>query len=188
MTGRDFFKKFNWLINVFLKTLLLLPCGFRAFLFSACAGVSGRHGLFLRFILFKSIAKSCGDNVYIGRWCTLKSINNLTVGDNVSIHEYCYLDASGSIDIGNDVSIAHNASILSFEHSFDVKNCPIKYQPLKLIKVSIGDNVWLGCGVRVLAGSLIKSNTVVGANSVVKNEIGEGVFVGVVAKKVKDIG
>jgi len=186
MTGRNFFKKYKKLILFALKILFIVPFPLRLFLFDCLAGAPGKIGVGLRYLLLRTLCSSCGDNVYIGRWCSLKNINKLIIGNNVSVHDYCYFDAKGNIEIGDNVSIAHNSTILSFEHSFSDFTQPIKYQPLEYGKVLINDDVWIGCGCRVLSGTIIYNRTIVGANSVVKHQIGPGVYVGSIAKKVKD--
>jgi len=167
--------------------LSILPFSIRLFLFSYFSGTPGKIGVGLRYLFLKTLCSSCGDNVYIGRWCSFKNIKGLIIGDNVSVHDYCYFDAKGIISIGTNVSIAHNSTILTFEHTFSNPSLPIKYQPLNINKVVIDDDVWIGCGCRILSGTRINSRSVIGANSVVKNEIGPGVYVGCIAKKIKDL-
>ena len=187
MSGREFFDKYSNIINAILKMLYLLPFSLRYFIFASFSGFPGKIGIGIRYILFKTLCKYCGDNVYIGRWCSFKNIKQLVIGNNVSIHDYCYLDAQGSINIGSEVSIAHNSTILSFEHTFLDPLIPIKYQPLEFNKVIIYDDVWIGCGCRILSGVTINSRSIIGANSVVKNEIGPGIYVGSIAQKVRDL-
>lgn len=188
MTGRNFFKKYGNILNVISSFLSIFPYKFRYFVYNLFAGCPGKGGALIRYLLFKTLCKSCGSNVYIGRWCTFKNIDKLEVGKNVSIHEYSFVDAIGSLSIGDDVSIAHNCSILTFEHCFDDPDVLIKYQPLAHKQVIIESNVWIGCGCRILSGVIIKSKTVLGTNSVANRNIeGNGVFVGTPAIKVKNL-
>lgn len=54
--------------------------------------------------------------------------------------------------------------------------------------ISIGNNVWVGAGVIILAGITIGDNAVIGAGSIVtKNVAANTVVVGNPAVKVKDI-
>ena len=71
----------------------------------------------IRFICIKRLAASCCGNVAIFPYVTLKHIEKLHIGDNVSIHTMCYLDALGGIKIGDNVSIAHQSSLISFDHT-----------------------------------------------------------------------
>jgi acetyltransferase-like isoleucine patch superfamily enzyme len=188
MTGRSFFKKYGYILNLISNFLSVFPYKVRYSLYNFFAGCPGSIGILTRYLFFKTLCRSCGTNVYIGRWCTFKNIDQLDIGSNVSIHEYSYVDAIGSLSIGDDVSIAHNCSILTFEHSFDEASSAIKYQPLTYKQVVIESNVWIGCGCRILSGVIIKSKTVLGTNSVANKYIeGNGVFVGTPAIKVKNL-
>lgn len=122
--------------------------------------------LLIRYLVVKSIAKECGDNVYIGKYSVLKSVENLIIGSNVSIHEYCYIECGEGLSIGNNVSIAHRTSIIGDNHSFTICDIPFKYQTMTSSGIKIGDNVWIGAGCIILDGSIINSNVVFGAGSV----------------------
>jgi Acetyltransferase (isoleucine patch superfamily) len=132
--------------------------------------------------------KSCGSSAYFGSMLTIKNPSLISIGDNFSAHEYCYIDGAGSITIGNNVSIAHNCSLVSFEHTWHDQSIPIKYNPTKRAPIIIGDDVWLGCGVRVLAGTIIEDRVVVAAGAVVKGKLDSGfLYAGVPAKKIKPL-
>ena len=109
--------------------------------------------------------------------------SGISIGKKVIIGEYCFLDGYGGIDIGDWTIIAHNCSILSESHGFDIPNHPIYYQMKKKSKVKIGKDVWLGCGVRVLQGVQIGNGAIIGAGSVVNCDIPSySIAVGVPAK------
>lgn len=137
----------------------------------------------LRYELIRHKFKKSGKRGFIGANVTLKNINNFEVGDNFSIHCNSYIDAIGGVAIGDNVSIAHNSSLISFEHTYDKLEVPIKYNQLVLKEINIENDVWIGCGVRVLAGTKIKSRSVVAANSVTKGELlYSGVYAGLPAR------
>ena len=81
-----------------------------------------------------------------------------------------WINGSGRITIGKNVLIAPNSSITSSSHRYDRK-IPIKEQGLKLAEVRIGDDVWIGASVSILAGTEIGDGAIVSANSVVKYNI-----------------
>lgn len=145
-------------------------------------------GVLLRYILVKILIVDSGSNIYIGRFVTIKNFEKLKLGSNVSIHECCYIDAFGGIDIGSDVSIAHNSSLISFEHGFNDTDKAIKYNSINPIPIKIASDVWIGCGVRILAGSDISSRSVIAAGSVVKGKLlSNTIYAGVPAKPKKSI-
>ncbi|MFT6987140.1 MAG: acetyltransferase-like isoleucine patch superfamily enzyme [Psychromonas sp.] len=188
MKGRAIFVLFKYLFTVIDLFLKIIPRFVKNAMFDVSSTIPFKIGIGFRYVLFRSLVKSSGDNIYIGRWVIFKHLSELNVGDNVSFHEYCYIDAKGGITIGNDVSVAHACSLISFEHGFSDETESIKYQPLTLKPIVIASNVWLGCGVRVLAGANIDTKTVVAANSVVKGHLeGSTIYAGIPVKAIRKI-
>jgi acetyltransferase-like isoleucine patch superfamily enzyme len=111
---------------------------------------------------------------------------SITIGNDVSINDYSILLGHGGIQIGNDVRIAAHVVVVAFEHSFDDPDVPIRLQPVKKDGIVIGDDVWIGAGAKILAGSQIAHGCVIGANSVVKGAtVPFGIYVGTPARLVK---
>lgn len=116
------------------------------------------------------------------------NIGKLTLGNNVSIHPLCYIDAAGEIFIGDNVSIAHCSTIISTNHTWKDVDIPIKYNPEKFGKVIINEDVWVGCGCRILSGVTVKKRSVIAAGSVVNKDVESNTIVGgVPAKVIKEI-
>lgn len=138
----------------------------------------------IRYAILKSMLHSCGDNVYIGANVRIKNWHNISIGSNVSIHDNCYIDGAGSVEILNNVSIAHNTSILSSNHSWLDNSVPIKYNPVMLKPVKIKEDVWIASGVKILAGVIIHSRSVVAAGSVVTRLVPSNVIVGGIPAKI----
>lgn len=178
-TGREVFEKYGKVISFFIKILRLFPKPFLKLLYSINEHFNSKINILLRYCLLKQFVKKLGSNVYISKNVILKNIENLEIGDNVSIHEFSYIDAIGGIEIGNNVSISHNVSIISFDHGTDLNSIiPIKYQEIKKKKIIIGSNVWIGCGSRILRGSFIENNVIIGAQSVIKGKyIGNNIYI-----------
>lgn len=188
MTGKNVFKILKPFFILLTKTAKIIPLFIISLFWSLLVPFEGKVSCGLRYVLLSRLCKSCGDNVYIGKNVTLKNTFNLVIGSNVSIHANCYIDASGGIDIGDNVSIAHNSSIISFEHTWDNLQVPIKYNPTRLDKIIICEDIWIGCGVRVLAGSKVNTRVIVAAGSVVKGELDEkSIYAGVPCRKIKDL-
>lgn len=188
MSGRQSFRKFKRIILLMVGLINLTPLFFRRFLWGMSTNFGGKMAVALRYVLLKSMAKEVGDNVYLGRFVTIKNPQNLSVGSNVSIHEYCYIDAVSSIEIGSHVSIAHSTSILSADHSWSDITVDIKYNEEIHKPTKIEDDVWIGCGVRILGGVRVSSRSVVAAGAVVSRNVGNNTLVGgVPAKEIKKI-
>ena len=188
MNGRTYAQKFRGIISLMSSMLLIFPKSFRLFLLKTFRGLKGRTGIIVRYILIKNLASQCGNNVCIMEDVYLHNVEKLCIGDNVSIHPLCYVDAIGEINIGDNVSIAHNCSLVSFNHTYHDTTSPIKYNPLVNGKITIENDVWIGCGVRILADTIIGERSIVAAGAVVnKNLPSHTISAGVPAKPVKSI-
>lgn len=185
-SGREMFERNEFVIFLIIKILKFLPKSILIFFWNCTTNHSQIIFIGLRYVILKSLIMSCGKNVKIGTNVQILSWENLSIGSNVSVHSNCYLDASGGITIGNDVSIAHNSSILSTNHDWSDYTVPIKYNKLKYRKVEISDDVWIGCGCRVLSGVVIGKRSIVAAGSVVNKIVNSNIIVGgVPAKEIK---
>ena len=178
MTGRIVFERFGPLINIVSYIISILPYGLRLGLFNSCCDLSGKTGVMIRYLLLSKLVKSCGHNVEIKRHVYLSDLKKIEFGNNVSIHEMCYLNGCGGITIGDDVSIAHGTSILSTNHLWDNLSVPIKYNDVEKKHVVINNDVWIGCGARIMAGVTIGRRSVIAAGAVVTKDVENGTVVG----------
>lgn len=186
--GRNAFLKVKKIIMPLTKICNVLPLNLKIKLFEHHRMTKGKKGVFIRYILIKTIAKKCGDNVSIQPGVYIFNPQNLVIGNNVSIHPMCYIEAYGGIIIGNEVSIAHSTSMLSVNHTWNIKDIPIKYNEIIGQQVFIGNDVWIGCGARILAGVTVNSRSVIAAGAVVTGDVLNNTIVGgVPAKKIKNI-
>lgn len=172
--GRDLFNKFRSQIYAISCFYAIFPKKVRVKLLILHRNTRGNVGLVLRYSILRSLSKRIGDNVGIHQNVYIFNPESIEIGHNVSIHPMCYIDGAGGIKIGNDVSLAHNVSILSFNHNYRNKDIPIKYQNIIGKETVIGNNVWVGCQSVILAGVSIGSNSVIGAGAVVTRDIPEG--------------
>ena len=131
----------------------------------------GKIGSALRVYALKLQGAKIGKSVYIASHVDIIHPPGLIVGNNVSIHLRSYIDCKGGVVIGNDVSIAHDCSILSFNHTRGGLESKIRNNPLILSRVKIGNDVWIGCKVVLLAGVDIGDHTIIGAGSIVTKSI-----------------
>lgn len=182
--GRDKFKKLKPIINMMVKFCYIFPRNVRIKLFEHFRKTKGKKGLFIRYILLKTIAKSVGDNVSIHSDVYLLNVDNLSIGNNVSIHPMCYFEAWGGIKIGDDVSIAHAVTVLSVNHIYSDLNIPIKDQGIECRTTEIKPNVWIGAKASILGGVTIGSGSIVASGSVVTKTIGENVIIGGVPARI----
>lgn len=187
MRGREKAQRYSTVLNLLILILRVFPKFLLIYILSVIRHLPGHLGLALRYCLFKILCRSCGNNVFIAPGSYFFNLDKLSIGNNVSIHPLCYVDALGGIEIGDDVSIAHNTTLISFEHDYRKDNI-IKDNPVILNSIVVGTNVWIGAGVRILSGSIIGNKVVIGAGAVVKGKIiNNSLNVGVPAKKIKDL-
>lgn len=187
-SGRKQFSKFKKTINFLGAIVNLLPRFVLVFWYDCTRQFSQLPFILLRYLILKALVKNCGDNIRIGTNVTIKNWKNLELGSNISIHDNCYIDASGGIMVGDNVSIAHNSTLLSSTHTFDDLSLPIKYNKTLKGPLNIHEDVWIGCGVRVLNNLTISSRVVIAAGAIVNKSLEPGnVYGGVPAKKIKAI-
>lgn len=182
--GRIIFSKLWPFLKVLIFLFKLLPRFFLSLLWSITTVFSGPFAVLFRYISFSAKAGRFDKNTYIGTHVVLKNIHNMQVGENFSLHDFCYVDAVGGIRVGHNVSIAHGSSLISFNHTWDAANVPIKYNPIKEAPIVIEDDVWIGCGVRVMPGVTIGKRSIVAAGSVVVKDVPSRTIVGGIPAKV----
>lgn len=183
MTGRILFQYLNKINFIFVPISITYKLILNPFLQLIYKG-----GMVLKYYYMRDMLKKCGTNVTIHRHVTIRCPQKISIGNNVSIHPLCYIDGEGGITIGSNISIAHNSTIMSFNHTWEDKLTPIKYNPKKLDKVTICDDVWIGCGVRIMAGVTIGNRCIIAAGAVVTKDCeSNSLYGGVPARKIKNI-
>jgi acetyltransferase-like isoleucine patch superfamily enzyme len=140
----------------------------------------------IRYVLLKSVAKSCGEAVAVYSNVYLKNPQKLELGNHVTIQPMTYIEASGGVKIGSDTSIAHGVSIMSETHNTDDRDELFKNQGMTYKPVVIGEDTWIGAKVTIMAGVTIGNKAIVGANSVVTKDVPDyAVVVGAPARIIK---
>ena len=128
--------------------------------------------------------------IKIGKNCQINAFGlagPIEIGDHVLINHMS--DISGraaKVKIGNNVLIAPRVSILASMHNYSDRSLLIKDQGVKAAEIEIGDDVWIGTGSVIMPGIKIGQGAVIGANSVVNQNIPDyAVAVGIPAKIIK---
>lgn len=118
-----------------------------------------------------------GKGVHVYRYTVIETGTggSLVIGADTHIQPRCQFSAyKGSITIGQGVQIAPNCAFYPYAHGFAPGEL-IKNQPLQTKGgIIINDDAWLGVAVVVLDGVRIGKGAVIGAGSVVTNDIPEG--------------
>ncbi len=98
----------------------------------------------------------------------------LSIGDNTFIGHQCSFAMARAITIGPDCLLAGGTRIADNDgHPLDAEKRrrrePVDASDVR--PVTLGANVWIGAGTRILKGVTIGDNAVVGAQSVVTRDI-----------------
>ncbi len=135
---------------------------------------------------------SIGDEVYIGYRSSVIALKSnalppaISIGNGTKIRRFFHLVCIEEVSIGSNVLIADKVFISDNIHGYKDVSAPVITQPLELISaVKIDDGACIGENVSIL-GAKIGKNSVVGANSVVLNDVPDYcVAVGSPAKVIK---
>jgi len=157
-----------------------------------------------------------GDRVVIGEGCVLDarsdgSDRGIAFGDDVILstavvvsakcasievgprsgfgpHSVIVTTDGNSVRIGADVAVGpHSVIVGGGNYHTERLDVPIWRQGIRPgHHVALGDDIWLGAGVRVLGGSRIDDGSIVAAGAVVKGEFGPGtIAAGVPARAIR---
>jgi acetyltransferase-like isoleucine patch superfamily enzyme len=183
MRGRDKYSKYEYLVNWLVNFLKILPVGFSYLLLNVFQFTPGIIGFGMRYVAVKRLAKKCGKFVSIYPGVFFLNIDQLEIDDYVSIHQMCYLEAFGGLQIGSNAAIGHGASLISLEHDYLQRSIPMRDAKVIGKPIIVDDDVWIGAGVKVLAGVTLGKGSVIGTGAVVTKDVPEfSIAAGVPAK------
>jgi acetyltransferase-like isoleucine patch superfamily enzyme len=135
----------------------------------------------IRLLALQLAGAKIGQSLSVFRGTTVLAADNLTIGHSVSIGFRCMLDARGGLTIGDRTVLASDTQIITAAHEVDSPTFEAY-----MARVEIGSYVWLASRVTVLPGVTIKDEAVVGACSLVRNDVGRReVVAGVPARYIR---
>lgn len=136
-----------------------------------------------------------GANVSIGKHARIQAIKEwlgstyepeIIIGDDVSIEQRLHLIAASKLMIGNNSTISFDVMITDVDHQYEMIDVDISKQPLNVSQTEIGEYCFIGSGAKILAGTVLGKQCIVGANSVVRGHFPPySVIAGTPAKIVK---
>jgi acetyltransferase-like isoleucine patch superfamily enzyme len=162
---------------------------FTSFLFSKF-GKSVRIVYPLRIIGSKYISLHSRTTVQYGAFLAAikfgDAIPNLEIKSGTLVGNFAHIVCTNQILIHENVLIADKVYISDNLHGYKNLDMPIHSQDLvQISNVEIGENSWIGENVCII-GSTIGKHCVIGANSVVTNDIGDyTIAVGSPARAIK---
>lgn len=133
----------------------------------------------IRVYLF-SLAFKIGEKAHIGAGVRLERRHtrkryldrDIKIGRGVLLGQNCSIDYTGGVELRDNVKISAGACIFSHSHKTE-DNAYTQYpQMIRLHKVIIDENAWIGEQALILSSvSRIGKNAVVGAGSVVGHDV-----------------
>ncbi len=128
-----------------------------------------------------------GNGVFLGRGTILSCKDgDIVLGDHTNIGFNCEVFSASSVTVGRHGLFAAYTYLVGGGHEFERADVPVLEQGRTSRGITLGDDVWLGTGTKVLDGVRIGSGVMVGAGAVVTDDLPDGVIaVGVPARVVR---
>jgi virginiamycin A acetyltransferase len=129
--------------------------------------IPGLCGVYLRRAFYRMVLPRCGADACLS-FGTVLSHPTAEVGRGVYAGTYCCL---GAVTLEDDVLLGSNVSVLNGgqQHGIERLDIPIREQPGRWPRVTIGRDSWVGDRAVVLAD--VGKHCVIGAGSVVTKPI-----------------
>jgi galactoside O-acetyltransferase len=167
----------------------------------------GRAGRMIRAWRFSRRTAAAGSNLWIEIGVQITGIENISVGRNFRVRRYSSLLAEGGtlhigddvsinsnaclgaadggrIVIGNDVLIAQNVVLRASDHEHRSVAVPINRQGHTGGEIVVEDGVWICANAVITRNVRIGAHSIVGAGSVVVDDVEPYTIVGGVPAKV----
>jgi acetyltransferase-like isoleucine patch superfamily enzyme len=125
-----------------------------------------------------------GEGVVIDSFVKIKpsgGSGDVRIGAHSYINSGCVIYSGNGVQIGEHVLVAANCTFASTNHEYRSKDKLIVEQRFGPSKggIVVEDDVWIGAGVVILDGAIIRRGAVIGANSLVRGELkAYGVYAG----------
>jgi acetyltransferase-like isoleucine patch superfamily enzyme len=132
---------------------------------------------------------SLGDNMVIksgARICACNENATISIGARTTFGYHSFIFASEKIEIGEDCLIAPFVYFVDSDHSID-RSEKINLQPNQTAAITVGNDVWIGTGVKILKGVTIGDGAVIASGALVKDDVEPYSIVGgIPAKKISE--
>jgi acetyltransferase-like isoleucine patch superfamily enzyme len=124
-----------------------------------------------------------------GVWITAPGGARVRIGAGCFLNLGVMVAALNLVEIGDHCMFANGCFITDSSHRFDDPNRPVPWQGFTTKgPTRIGDNVWCGANVVVTTGVCIGRRAIIGANSVVTEDVPEfSIAAGVPARVLRPI-
>lgn len=142
---------------------------------------------FMSTWVLKFLGAKVGHNcrIYTPLLLSNTCFHNLKIGDNCHIGRDVLIDLAGEVCIGNNVTISMRSTLITHVNFGDSATIRMGYQN-QIGSIFIEDGVYVGANTTILHRVRIGRNSIIGACSLVREDIPPcSLFVGVPAKAIK---
>ena len=140
-----------------------------------------RRGAFARWPLHGNVLEAMQDGrLEVGAhalfepnvWITATEGAKVRIGEGTFLNIAVMVAAVQLVEIGSHCMLANGCFVTDANHRFDDPDTPVPWQGFDSKgPTRIGDNVWMGANVVVTSGVTIGERCVIGANSVVTQDV-----------------
>jgi len=131
---------------------------------------------------------SLGDYASLGRYSTIAAKGGrIKIGKAVNIGSYCRIATQSQLEIGESTLIAAYTYIGPGNHRRGDEKTPLIAQEMEIKGgVKIGTHVWIGARATILDGVTVGDGAIIGAHSLVREDVPpSAVVAGIPAKVIK---
>lgn len=162
------------------------------FLLKPFLGSLGKKSFIISPMRIEGISNiNIGNNTNIMKYCWIivqnKKFAQLHIGNNTYIGNFSHIDCAKNIIIGDNVTIADKVYIVDYNIEIFIKDEKLILGSTIAKNIKIGNNCWIGESAIIIASS-IGDNVVIGAGTVVRNDIPSNCIVagnpGIIIKKI----
>lgn len=122
------------------------------------------HTIRQAWLRFFGATIGTGTSIMMGT--RVHGLQSIVIGDNCSIGSRCLLDGRGELTIDDDVVIASDVQLISGQHVVDSDDFGRYHSP-----INIGHHAWIASRAMVVVGVDIGYGAVVGAASLVRDDV-----------------
>lgn len=121
-----------------------------------------------------------GKHVSIGEFARIEGVSNwnntkynpyLEIGDRCNFEQYVHITFASKLTIGANCTFLSRCMVTTIEHEYTDISKPICDQKIKTMDTQIGKNCFFCMDVKIFPGVKIGDNVIVGANSIVMNDL-----------------